>query len=145
MLTDEQRKFLIDLQEELNTQDTVGQADPRFWVVRHKVATAVPEGFGEDYYSMVRDGESMRVEVEDVEKARDIAEFLGEEVDLVPMRYEERNASDTMFLTLRECREHIERNSYHYCHPHPYAMTAWRSPQVKRLIEILKSADWSDE
>lgn len=32
-LTQEELDFLIDLQHELNTQDTVSQADPRFWVV----------------------------------------------------------------------------------------------------------------
>ena len=32
-LTQEELDFLIELQHELNTQDTIGQADPRFWVV----------------------------------------------------------------------------------------------------------------
>lgn len=33
-LTEEERKFLRELQKELNTQDTIGQADPRFWVIK---------------------------------------------------------------------------------------------------------------
>lgn len=49
---------------------------------------------------------------------------------------------DTMFLTLRECEEHIKRNHYHYRQPHPYAMTAWRSPQVEKLYEILENVDF---
>lgn len=32
-ITPNELNFLIELQNELNTQDTVYQADPRFWVV----------------------------------------------------------------------------------------------------------------
>ena len=63
--------------------------------------------------------------------------------DCVPVRRKGRIAKDTMFLTLRECKEHIARNSYHYTDPHPYAMTAWRSPQVERLWKILQEVDWN--
>lgn len=49
---------------------------------------------------------------------------------------------NTFFLTLRECKEHIARNHYHYKNPHPYAMTAWRSPQAERLFKILEQTDW---
>lgn len=41
---------------------------------------------------------------------------------------DERIAENTMFLTLREAKEHIARNDYHYVKPHTYGMTAWRSP-----------------
>lgn len=50
---------------------------------------------------------------------------------------------DTLFLTKRECQEHIERNKHHYKDPSPYAMTAWRSPQVKQLLGILKTVQWT--
>ena len=33
-LTDQEINFLANLQNEMNTQDTVGQRDPRFWVIR---------------------------------------------------------------------------------------------------------------
>lgn len=33
-LTTEEKTFLAELQKELNTQDTVGQANPRFWVIK---------------------------------------------------------------------------------------------------------------
>lgn len=33
-LTDQEINFLTSLQNEMNTQDTVGQRDPRFWVIR---------------------------------------------------------------------------------------------------------------
>ncbi|WP_164509081.1 hypothetical protein [Clostridium rectalis] len=65
-----------------------------------------------------------------------------ENISLVNYRIERQVASDTMFLTLRECKEHIKSNNYHYKNPRPYAMTAWRSPQVARLYEILMYTDW---
>lgn len=33
-ITEEEIQFLKDLQKEMNTQDHVGQADPRYWVIR---------------------------------------------------------------------------------------------------------------
>ena len=33
-ITDEELKFLSDLQKELNTQDNLSQANPRFWIIR---------------------------------------------------------------------------------------------------------------
>ena len=53
-------------------------------------------------------------------------------------------AQDTMFFTIRECKEHIEANKHHYKNPHTYAMTAWRSPQVGRLYKILQETDWEN-
>lgn len=32
-LQEEEINFLMELQKEMNTQDNVGQADPRFWVI----------------------------------------------------------------------------------------------------------------
>lgn len=51
---------------------------------------------------------------------------------------------NTMFLTLRECKEHIKANSYHYNKPRSYAMTAWRSPQVERLYKIIQNTKWGE-
>lgn len=136
MLTDEQRTFLIELQEELNTQDTVCQADPRFWVVRERFEESCWNEQADDYALVDDEGNTVG--------------HIGEEIDAgqltcVPVHKVDRNAPNTMFLTLRECKEHIQANDYHYRNPHPYAMTAWRSPQVEKLIEILQTADWDGE
>lgn len=34
------------------------------------------------------------------------------------------------------------RTQFRFCET--YAMTAWRSPQVEKLIEILQTVDWGD-
>jgi hypothetical protein len=33
-ITSEEVQFLMELQKEMNTQDSIGQADPRYWVIR---------------------------------------------------------------------------------------------------------------
>lgn len=49
---------------------------------------------------------------------------------------------NTMFLTKQACRDHIEANRHHYTdRVHTYAMTAWRSPKVERLLKILESIE----
>jgi len=80
--------------------------------------------------------------------ASDLQSFLDEydkdNYSVGEYRTREEIVPNTMFLTLRECKEHIESNSHHYNKPHSYAMTAWRSPQVQRLYEILEKTDWGN-
>lgn len=50
---------------------------------------------------------------------------------------------NTMFLTEKEAREHLERNYYHYSQDaHTYCMCAWRSPEVEKLWKILRETKW---
>ena len=136
MLTDEQREFLINLQDELNTQDTVCQADPRFWVVMERFSEPCWEDQADSWDLVPEDGEGP---VGTLTEAIDVDGFY-----CVPTHKVSRVAENTMFLTLREAKEHIRANGYHYKNPCAYAMTAWRSPQVAQLIDILQNADWAD-
>ncbi len=163
------------------TQDTVCQADPRFWVVMQTVRDywvddnidgiciydkdstesvfedeleELPDWLKENFDGIVKyeyDGISVEIICEDeneylIDDIAEIEDFLEE---YAPGRYSicnyrdrEEIAENTMFLTLRECKEHIERNGYHYNKPHSYAMTAGRSPQVEKLYKILQDTDW---
>lgn len=48
-----------------------------------------------------------------------------------------------MFLTHAACEKHLAENGHHYDpDAHPYAMTAWRSPETSRLWEILANVDF---
>ena len=47
-ITDKEIELLSDLQHELNTQDNVGQADPRFWVIMGRERYIVPEGYEDE-------------------------------------------------------------------------------------------------
>lgn len=50
---------------------------------------------------------------------------------------------DTLFLTKKEAKKHIELNRHHYTdNIHTYAMTALRSPVVEQLLNILETFDW---
>lgn len=173
-------EFLSKLQYEMLTQDTVSQADPRFWVV---METIREWGYDSDYASdcCICDSDGGEYHGETIEEVlnqfrenddyeinytvgdfwveidgyeseimtfEDICEYMSitfgrDDLRVCFYKDVERIVPDTMFLTKRECEEHIERNYYHYNKPHPYAMTAWRSPQVERLYEILHNVDWT--
>lgn len=183
----EDKAFLKELQHQMLTQDHLGQASPRFWIVRHKVriyginsdfehdgtevvydCETIANNFKELYEYLRDNEEDLEIEYEEdclgetvtINKdSDDEKEFeeIGELIDymiqelgyddglyFVNYRDEYVIAENTMFLTLEECKKHIENNGYHYNEPHTYAMTAWRSPQVKRLYEILENMNWDE-
>lgn len=186
-LNKEDKQFLKELQHQMLTQDTVGQASPRFWVVRHKVRQyGIEDGYAVDGVEVVHNCEMLAENLKElyeylrdtkddlkIKYNNDIVEeyvVIGENTDEEQYFYDIRElvdymideleydnslymvnykdeyviAEDTMFITLEECRKHIECNGHHYNEPHPYAMTAWRSPQVKRLYEILENTNWDN-
>ncbi|OSA95655.1 UNVERIFIED_ORG: hypothetical protein B2H93_04340 [Clostridium botulinum] len=168
-------EFLKNLQHEMLTQDTVGQADPRFWAVMEtKRRYGIDDKYGYDGSVIIGDeGEECEIdmnsiynwiqkdlEIECFYNGKDIIieeNILSDVEDVINYlnictngiyticNYKDEDiiVQNTMFLTLRECEEHIKRNSYHYTKPHPYAMTAWRSPQVERLYKILQETNWN--
>jgi len=175
-------EFLKELQHEMLTQDTVCQANPRFWVVMQTVkdywvddnedgifiyssddGESVFEGDLEELAEWIKelDGvENCKYDYGFVELDYEDEEYsIGDSDDLQSFlddfykdnysvgcyRNREEIAPNTMFLTLRECKEHIKLNKHNYKEDaHPYAMTAWRSPQVERLYEILEKTDWEN-
>lgn len=178
MLNEDDARFLKGLQDELNSQPTLGTADPKFWVVMSKrwepcFGDDEPDGafvdgeperiddIAEEVYRVLEEDEGddaadawassydVRMPSEGVFDFRGCADDLFEEYtrvvggDVTPAVLVERAAENTMFLTLREAEEHIAANSYHYIEPRPFCMCAWRSPQVERLVHVLRTADFS--
>lgn len=174
-------EFLKQLQHEMLTQDTVGQADPRFWVVMQTVKDYWVEDNTDGIFVSAKDSAETEFEdewdklaewicsLDDVESStyedgkihvnyNDSSYEIEDDYDLKKFLndynsgnyevgyYRNRNeiVENTMFLTLRECKEHIEANRHHYNKPIPYAMTAWRSPQVEQLYKILQTANWDE-
>ncbi len=133
-ITTEDIDFLRDLQFELNTQDTCGNCDPRYWTVIDSVCDPTWSEIA-DYYVITDD--------EGNEIGRVDYEVDAGDLNCVPMHERRAAVEDTLFLTLRECREHIERNRHHYNRPYTYVQTAWRSPQFEKLINILQQVDWN--
>lgn len=183
-MKNEDRLFLKELQHQMLTQDNVGQASPRFWVVRDKVKVyGIELGYNVDGTEVIYDCEAiadslkelyeyLKEHQEDIEikyctelnevtivehdgevtfdEMEELADYMVTELEYddglycVNYREEYEIKEDTMFLTLEECKNHIECNRHHYKNPQSYAMTAWRSPQVKKLFEILENTNWDE-
>ncbi len=132
-LTASDVEFLAALRDELVTQDSCGNCDPRFWTVIDRYEEPCWSEQAE-FWALVDDN-------------GDVVGKVDYEIDCgslrcVPSRAESKVVQDTLFLTLRECREHITRNRHNYKSPLPYVQTAVRSPQFERLIGILQQIDW---
>ncbi|EQC0675844.1 hypothetical protein ACY2DU_000577 [Listeria innocua] len=151
--------FLNELQQELNTQSNCGNASPVFWVIRQYEKQITDSDFGEETLYIHSDGDYF-----EFEKLDELLEFLsgGSEFDEVKdcetlddafdILYFRRFSAtevavvkqDTFFITHKEALEHIKKNRRHYNSTvHTYAMTAWRSPVVEKLWEILREADFN--
>lgn len=161
-------QFLKELQIELNTQSNDVQASPRFWTVGDYRWVVTVEGNAERFSVYLPScGEACEIKdfIEDLEREdleEDALEALGK-VDLedetaifdwiqehyddgatfIPEQKEHFIRQNTMFLTKKEAKDHIEMNHYHYTkEAHTYAMTAWRAPKVERLLKILSEFDF---
>lgn len=191
-ITKEELDFLSDLQHELNTQDHVGQADPRFWVIMGQEKQVVPSGYEDDVtlYDKLYDNDAAEELANGID---DIIKFLNkkfkdndepweitqecssytikskeddeydeylcdlEELETWLHEHNYKHCTfhyysckpkvypDTMFLTEKSAANHLKENYYHYDDTaHTYAMTAWRSPEVEKLIKILQTVDFSN-
>jgi hypothetical protein len=179
----EDKEFLKQLQKEMLTQDTVCQANPRFWAVMQTIrdywvddsidgiciydirgCENVYEGeINENLANWLKEEfdfiEKIESDDSSIELFHGMEDFYIDSIEEIkyflnihaPNKYSvcyyrDRDgiAENTMFLTLIECKEHIQKNGYHYKNPRSYAMTAWRSPQVSKLYEILEKTDWGN-
>lgn len=164
-------EFLKQLQHEMLTQDNACQASPRFWAVMTTRRIYLVDDDIEGYEVVIdgeRAGETIKEvlsyiqdfyedyceefpdKIEEWKKYESLYELVealkdeGWDIFRVPYRDIKVIAENTFFLTLEECKKHIELNRYHYNNPYPYCMTAWRSPQVERLYKILENTNWND-
>ena len=172
-LTEEELLFLKAFQTERNTQDTVCQASPRYWVIKGSKTVfedGIDEGeairingecfydvnTGEDFLDkddlyfteeneliVVNDGEEYVVD--DITSAFNVLSDILYEDDVEIGYYEKVDIiyPNTMFLTHKECEEHLKEYGYNYSEDaHAYAMTAYRSPEVETLLNLLETVDW---
>lgn len=187
-ISQEDIEFLKRLQLEMNTQDTTGTADPRFWVI--KGSESVINNEDPDELCLQVDGRTVTSTTEETVKYLNDNILPGNNIDRENCRIETGHTQDfeltymedgeevyedlstqevneflannghddtmiigisirpfmypnTMFLTEKEAREHLERNYYHYSEDaHTYCMVAWRSPEVEKLWKILREIKW---
>lgn len=195
-LTEEERGFLLALQKELNTQDTLCQADPRFWVIKDyervygtldgdpiviidgedydsfEALRPIMEEIIEDEYACLydevkyevtessygfsgfagsariacsgRDGDAEELEFfYDTDDCIRFLEDHGFSAESCLYKSQGKICPDTFFMTYKEAAAHLKANAHHYSdEAHPYAMTAWRSPEVEKLWKILQQVQW---
>ena len=162
--------FLKELQNELNTQTTDGNADPVFWGVLEDYETLTFEGEGEaripyddrayNLEELVEeidaDSEYFSTSVKDEWNSVDKSS-LDDVMDFVNKNWNEGNiigepywveAKDKIsrytgaFITKRACQEYIEHYGYNHNNPRTYAMTAFRNFELERLLKILKAIEF---
>lgn len=86
---------------------------------------------------------------EDITFLKDMSEVFeyfedmgASDLSLVNYKEIDKVQDNTFFITLKGCKEHLEANHYHYTSKaKPYAMTAWRSPEVEKLWKIIDKVD----
>lgn len=169
-VTQEQYEFLKNLQHELLTQPTDGNADPVFWGVIEEKEIGVPDGCGEpriylgdgvvntleeavayvDEWIEDCDDETKNV-WDDVDKewSEDVVDFIKTYIDmqcrLVSVDKKRELSDETgAFLTKRACQEYIDKYGYNHTNPHTYAMTAFRNYEYDELINILKTINFDN-
>lgn len=169
-VTQEQYEFLKNLQHELLTQPTDGNANPVFWGVIEEKEIGVPDGCGEpriylgdgvvntleEAVAYVNewiedcDDETKNVWDEvDKEWSEDVVDFIKTYVymqcRLVSVDKKCELSDETgAFLTKRACQEYIDKYGYNHTNPHTYAMTAFRNYEYEELINILKTVKFED-
>lgn len=162
----EDYEFLKELQHELNTQSTDGNAQPVFWGVMEEKETYVPDDCGEykvinyddgrwtleeaiEYVDSIIDGyaEDIQNDWKELNKSYiwDVYNFMEKKLDEVSlglfdvMKENVLSRNTGAFLTKRACKNYIEKYAYNHNNPHTYAMTAYRNFELERLLNILKS------
>lgn len=167
-VTQEQYEFLKELQHELLTQPTDGQASPKFWGIMEEREVGVPDGCGDgriymgdgvvitleeaieyvnEWLTSCDDPDGfVKQEWDDVDKEwmQDVADFIKTYIDMQCRvvwvdKKSELSTYTGAFLTKRACKEYIDKYGYNHPNPHTYAMTAIRNPEYETLINILET------
>lgn len=172
-ITQSDIEFLKALQHEMNTQEHDVQAAPRFWAIAQEEKYAANSDSYDGCIVINNEGSELGETLGDVKywlktnideesfDSLNLSEFNEDDSMEDIARHLDHAYPDegyrawyysnvhvvkesTFFLTKRECKEHIEANDYHYNDTvHSYAMTAWRSPQVEALYELLENVDFN--
>lgn len=153
------------MQKEMSTQETDGQAAPRFWCIMDY--RQVP---GDEYDSNLA-GIYVNGEVYDLDEARGLliewdygetvekldensplykddlldifVDQVQEDARLVFSKEESFIVPNTMFLSKQEAKNHLKQNAHHYNEKaDTYAMTAWRAPRTKKVFDAIIGIDW---
>lgn len=152
-ISDELHKKLIELSENINSQDNRATAMPYFFQIMTTERVYVPDGCGTECWasegSTIETEEEINqtiseyLDIEDIEEVKKKDEYEKEEIlekagwRKVCYAYEEK--FQNAFLTEKSCKEHIRLNHYHYKKPVDYLSYAFRNPDLELVYEFLCS------
>ncbi|MBQ9532418.1 MAG: hypothetical protein IJR71_00425 [Prevotella sp.] len=163
----EDYEFLKELQNELNTQPSDGNAQPVYWGVLEDYEALTFEGEGEariphddgaysleelvgeinddsEFFSLSLKSEWNAVDKNDLDEVMDFVNKNWNERNIIGKPYwveiKDKICRDAgAFLTKRACKEYIEKFGYNHRNPRTYAMTAYRNFELERLLNILRT------
>lgn len=166
-VSDEMYAKLIDLATEMTTQDPRGTRMPHMFQIREKkkvydwslngefkiwvdMGNQVEVETLDDFIEYLQNSghfsgkEDYEEQSEIAEITRlwedefDISDFIEENCnDLKECSYSWEHVYHNHFLTAKGCKEHIQRNHYHYNEPVDYLNHAWRNPEMDLISEFL--------
>lgn len=155
-LTDQEYDFLMQLSNELNTQDNRATASPYFYQVRETKHIPTGENMGNPV--CVLDDTVLRTEEEIKQAVFEYQEwnlsceahqrkykYLSQwDIEAI-MEHNYRQCWETTtevysnaFLTEKAVKEHIRLNRHNLSAPQDYLQHAYRNPELEQLLEILK-------
>jgi len=151
-VTDEMHEFLMNLSNELNTQNHRCTRMPYFFQVQTKERIAVPDGCGtEAWYcdgSLIETKDEIEEQVNELKgwdesttefnflEDYEIEEIL-EEADWCKVNYDYRDNLENCFLTSKACDEHIRVNGHNLNSPVNYLSGSFRNPELEKVMQFL--------
>lgn len=155
-VSDEMYEKLIALATEMTTQDPRCTRMPHMYQIRTK-KKRYDWGLNGNEVIWIEDGSNEIETKEDMieylerrsidipenfddiwEDNWDLVEFIEDNCpELQKCSYSWEYEYQNMFLTEKACKEHIERNHYHYHEPVDYLNHAWRNPEMELVSEFL--------
>jgi 5'-3' exonuclease len=149
-VTDEMYASLIELSEELNTQDHRATAMPYFFQIQTQEEVAVPDGCGNEAWhydgTLLKTDKEINEEVSEIkdistdkvaELSNDEKEEILEKAGWNKVCYDYKDKYENAFFTAKACKEHIRLNSYHYIKPVDYLSHASRNPELELVLKFL--------
>lgn len=156
-VSDEMYDFLMNLSNEINSQDHRSTRMPYFFQVQETLEILAAEGScGTEVW--ICDGDiALRTETDikeavfeykewDLENDDDLKKFddlqFFEIESILEKNYKRAELTTTetysnSFLTEKACKEHIRLNKHNYSSPIDYLSFAYRNPEMEKLFEFL--------
>ena len=151
-VNDEMYDFLMELSKEINTQDNRCTAKPYFFQIQTNEEIAVPEGNGkkawcfdgskiqtqEEIDQVIFDYYDPKYTMDEVKQMDEYDKFdMLRDQDWREVYFDYKKEYENAFLTAKACKEHIQRNHYHYHEPEDYLQHAFRNPELEMVLKFI--------